>query len=74
MKIEVLVDVKTTLGEGPLWDVEEQRLYWVDSSPADHCRNTDDEREASNLLAVSPIDECAPEAIGPIEDKPKDGF
>ena len=28
MKIEVLVDVKTTLGEGPLWDVEEQRLYW----------------------------------------------
>jgi len=37
MKIEVLVDVKTTLGEGPLWDVEEQRLYWVDSSPADEC-------------------------------------
>ena len=28
MRIEVLVDVKTTLGEGPLWDVEEQRLYW----------------------------------------------
>jgi sugar lactone lactonase YvrE len=27
MRIEVLVDVKTTLGEGPLWDVEEQRLY-----------------------------------------------
>jgi L-arabinonolactonase len=32
MKIEVLVDVKTTLGEGPLWDVEEQRLYWVIAS------------------------------------------
>jgi sugar lactone lactonase YvrE len=31
MRIEVLVDVKTTLGEGPLWDVEEQRLYWIDS-------------------------------------------
>jgi len=28
---EVLVDVKTTLGEGPLWDVDEQRLYWIDS-------------------------------------------
>jgi sugar lactone lactonase YvrE len=31
MQIEVLVDVKTTLGEGPLWDVDEQRLYWIDS-------------------------------------------
>jgi len=31
MRIEVLVDVKTALGEGPLWDVDEQRLYWVDS-------------------------------------------
>jgi sugar lactone lactonase YvrE len=31
MRIEVLVDVKTTLGEGPLWDVNEQRLYWIDS-------------------------------------------
>src|SRR5439155_287644 len=30
MRIEVLVDVKTILGEGPLWDVEEQRLYWLD--------------------------------------------
>lgn len=31
MRIEVLVDCKTTLGEGPLWDVDEQRLYWIDS-------------------------------------------
>ena len=31
MKIDVLVDCKTTLGEGPLWDVDEQRLYWIDS-------------------------------------------
>lgn len=31
MKIDVLVDVKTTLGEGPLWDVDQQRLYWIDS-------------------------------------------
>ncbi len=31
MRIEVLIDVKTTLGEGPLWDVDEQRLYWIDS-------------------------------------------
>ena len=31
MNIEVLVDVKTELGEGPLWDVDEQRIYWIDS-------------------------------------------
>jgi len=31
MRIEVLVDVKTTLGEGPVWDVEQQRLYFIDS-------------------------------------------
>jgi len=32
MKIDVVVDVKTTLGEGPLWDVEQQRLYWIDAT------------------------------------------
>ena len=31
MRIEVLIDVKTILGEGPIWDVQEQRLYWIDS-------------------------------------------
>ena len=30
MEIEVLVDVKTTLGEGPLWDAGQERLYWLD--------------------------------------------
>ncbi len=31
MQIDVVIDVKTTLGEGPLWDVEQQRLYFIDS-------------------------------------------
>jgi len=31
MQIDVLIDVKTTLGEGPLWDVGQQRLYFIDS-------------------------------------------
>lgn len=30
MQIDVLLDVKTTLGEGPLWDVDLQRLFFVD--------------------------------------------
>jgi len=31
MRVELLVDKQNVLGEGPLWDVEEQRLYWIDS-------------------------------------------
>lgn len=30
MKITQLLDCKTVLGEGPLWDVAEQKLYWID--------------------------------------------
>ncbi len=29
--VSICVDCANTLGEGPLWDVAEQRLYWVDS-------------------------------------------
>jgi len=31
LRIELLIDAEDQLGEGPLWDVDEQRLYWVDS-------------------------------------------
>ena len=31
MRIEQLVDCKTVLREGMVWDVREQRLYWIDS-------------------------------------------
>ena len=33
--IRLLVDSKNHLGEGPLWDVEDQLLYWIDSSAAE---------------------------------------
>ncbi|MDZ5696528.1 SMP-30/gluconolactonase/LRE family protein [Chelativorans sp. M5D2P16] len=45
MKIDVVVDVKTTLGEGPLWDVEQERLYWIDSFDGRVFRATADGRE-----------------------------
>lgn len=32
MKIECVVDCANHLGEGPVWDVEEGRLYWVDGT------------------------------------------
>jgi sugar lactone lactonase YvrE len=31
VEIRAIVDCRTTLGEGPLWDVREQKIYWVDS-------------------------------------------
>ena len=45
MRIEVVVDVKTILGEGPLWDVEQQRLYWIDATGMRVFRATADGRE-----------------------------
>ena len=31
MSVHAIVDCKTSLGEGPLWDVQEQKIYWIDS-------------------------------------------
>ncbi len=31
LRIELIIDAKASLGEGPLWDVDEQRFYWIDS-------------------------------------------
>jgi sugar lactone lactonase YvrE len=40
--IDVVVDVKTTLGEGPLWDTGQQLLYWIDSADGRVFRATAD--------------------------------
>ena len=45
MRIDVVLDVKTTLGEGPLWDADQQRLYWIDSFDGRVFRATEDGRE-----------------------------
>ena len=45
MQIDVLVDVKPTIGEGPVWDVQEQRLYWIDVTGCRIFRCTADGRE-----------------------------
>lgn len=37
LRIEIFSEDRNALGEGPLWDVAEQRLYWIDSyGPAVH--------------------------------------
>ncbi|MDQ2803440.1 MAG: SMP-30/gluconolactonase/LRE family protein [Pseudomonadota bacterium] len=51
--VRVLVDCKTILGEGPLWDVESQRLYWIDSfgQRVFRCAPNGSEVEAWNVPA-----------------------
>ena len=37
LRMELIIDAKAELGVGPLWDVAEERLYWIDSlGPAVH--------------------------------------
>src|SRR5215210_6968770 len=59
MKIDIFVDVKTILGEGPLWDVEQERLYWVDSLGQRVFRATADGRELRSWLVPAPIGSMA---------------
>jgi L-arabinonolactonase len=46
LRIELIEDARAELGEGPLWDVAEQRLYWIDSLGAmvHSCNAAGDER------------------------------
>jgi len=37
LRIEIFSERKERLGEGPLWDPQSERLYWIDSyGPAVH--------------------------------------
>jgi len=45
VEIKVLVDCDQIVGEGPLWDVAEQRLYWVDALKGEIWRCTADGSE-----------------------------
>ena len=55
MRISVLCDVKPLLGEGPLWDVETQRLWFVDSLGRRIFRCTGDGAEMRAWTVPSPI-------------------
>ncbi|MDB5396646.1 MAG: calcium-binding protein [Rhodospirillales bacterium] len=57
--IHLLVDAKNTLGEGPLWDVDEQRLYWLDSMNSKVFRCTADGGEIEQWDVPSPIGSLA---------------
>jgi L-arabinonolactonase len=46
-EVRVLTDVITRSGESPVWDADEERLYWVDNAEGHIFRSTPDGREMS---------------------------
>jgi len=65
LRIEMIADAKAELGEGPLWDVAEQRLYWIDSLGAKvHC---------CDAAGGSPRTWSVPEHIGSLALREKGG-
>ena len=47
----MIVDAKNNLGEGPIWDVAEQKLYWIDSLDRFiHCCDADGKNQKSWAL------------------------
>jgi L-arabinonolactonase len=59
VKIDIVLDVKTLLGEGPLWDVEQERLYWIDVPGQRVFRATADGRQIRSWLVPAPIGSMA---------------
>jgi sugar lactone lactonase YvrE len=47
MNVDLVVDAKATLGEGPVWHPREARLYWVDIERGElHLHDPDREKDA----------------------------
>lgn len=64
LKIEVFVDHKNQLGEGPLWDAETNRLYWVDTyGPSLHSVDASG-GDMKTWMMPEPIGACALRAGG----------
>lgn len=59
MEIRLLTDCRNQLGEGPLWDVDEQRLYWLDSMKCQIWRATADGDEIERWETPAPIGSMA---------------
>ena len=59
VEIRCIVDSKNHLGEGPLWDVKEQRLYWIDSSAAEIYSAKEDGSDVKRYFVPSHIGSMA---------------
>ena len=62
--VRTIFDGANTLGEGPLWDVEEQRFYWIDSMNGLIFRATAEGKELEKWKLPSNIGSMAIRARG----------
>ena len=74
MKISVLCDVKPLLGEGPIWDVERQRLWFIDSLGRRIFRCTEQGGEMAAWTVPSAIGSMALRRAGGAIVALQDGF
>jgi L-arabinonolactonase len=74
MQISVLADVKPLLGEGPLWDIESQRLYFIDALGRRIFRCTEDGAELRAWTVPSRIGSMALRHLGGAIVALRDGF
>jgi sugar lactone lactonase YvrE len=59
IETRLLVDANNHLGEGPLWDVREERLYWIDSTAAEIYRCRADGSEVERFFVPHHIGSMA---------------
>jgi L-arabinonolactonase len=64
VQIDVAVGPLAGLGESPVWDVDEQRLYWVDNSRSRIFRSTAEGRELSTWTFPGRVTSVARRAVG----------
>ena len=62
--IEILTSSLSGLAESPIWDVEEQRLYWIDNAEGHVFRCTADGREVAVWPVGGHITSIAPRTRG----------
>lgn len=74
MEISVLCDVKPLLGEGPVWDVERQRLWFIDSLGCRVFCCTETGSEIRAWTVPSPIGSMALRQSGGAIVALRDGF
>lgn len=72
--LELVLDIKATLGEGPSWDAEQQLLYWVDI-PNQHIHIFNPQDGSDHILTMpSSVGAVVPRASGGLVAALKDGF
>ena len=74
MEIKRLVNCETLLGEGPLWDVVQQKLYWIDSLRPRIFRCDEDGQGVKSWTVPAPIGSMALRRSGGAVLSLPDGF